>query len=43
MVQHADPSFGQELGDNAGTMRRCIVVQKLPAPTFLQLKPNAMN
>jgi hypothetical protein len=24
-------------------MRRCIVVQKIPGPTFLKLRPNAMN
>jgi hypothetical protein len=35
MAQHGDPSFRQKLGDNARRMRQCIVVQKIPGPTFL--------
>jgi hypothetical protein len=33
----------QKLGENARRMCRCIVVQKIQGPTFLKLKPNAMN
>jgi hypothetical protein len=37
------PSFRQKLGDNVRRMRRCIVAQKTPGPTFLKLRPKATN
>jgi hypothetical protein len=37
------PAFRQKLGENTGRMRRSIVVQKIPGPTSLKLRPNAIN
>jgi hypothetical protein len=32
-----------KLGDNIWRMHQCIVVQKMPWPIFLKLRPNEMN
>jgi hypothetical protein len=37
------PHFAKNLEDSARRLRRFIVVQKIPGPTSLKLKPNAMN
>jgi hypothetical protein len=37
------PHFAKNSGDNVQRMHWCIVVQKIPGPTFLKLRPNTIN
>lgn len=44
MGKHGDPPVSQQLGDNARRTLWCTVVQRrVPGPTFLKLRPNAVN